>query len=382
MSSKETPRRAVIVAGEASGDAHGAKVALKLLEKDPDMEMFGMGGQNMRAAGVKLAVDSTNLAVIGFTAVLGKLPVYFKALKTLKKLLRQTKPSVVILIDFPDFNMLLAKYAKKLNIPVLYYVSPQIWAWRQGRVKKIVRYVSHMAVILPFEEQFYQSYNMPVTYVGHPLLDRKFPTVEDVLARTMPQNPVVGILPGSRNGEVGRLLDTMLKSAALIHKQNPQVRFLLSKAPWVAGDVFDGIVAQNGDVKVEVCDFALDVFKRADVLIAASGTVTLEAGLHGLPMCIIYKVSLVNYFLGRLLIKVKHIGLVNLVAGEGVMPELIQKQATPGDIAAEVLDIINNKERYGYIKTMLAKVKQTLAVEGGAAEKVADIAFKLMQQHK
>lgn len=368
----------VIIAGEASGDAHGAKVAKELQAQEPEIELYGMGSDHMHAAGVKLAVDCKDMAVIGFTAVLGKLPMYFKALAEVKKMLRLLQPDVVILIDFPDFNMLLAKYAKKLNIPVLYYVSPQIWAWRQGRVKKIVKYVSHMAVILPFEEQFYQKYNMPVTYVGHPLLDRAFPSAAETLARTMPAHPVVGILPGSRNGEIRRLLDTMLKSAAEIHQKAPEIKFLLSKAPSVNTELFDGIIAQNAGVEVEITTSVLELFERADVLIAASGTVTLEAGLHGLPMCIIYKVSFLNYILGRLLLKVKHIGLVNLVAGGSVMPELIQEEASPQKIAAEVLDIINNTERYNYIKQSLATLKQTLG-QGGAAQKVAAIAFKLMR---
>lgn len=379
MSSSNKPRRVVIIAGEASGDAHGAKVAKELLAKEPNLELYGMGSDHMHEAGVKLAVDCKDMAVIGFTAVLGKLPVYFKALKAAKKMLRLLKPDLVILIDFPDFNMLLAKYAKKLNIPVLYYVSPQIWAWRQGRVKKIVRYVSHMAVILPFEEQFYQKYHMPVTYVGHPLLDRAFPSVEETLARTMPAHPVVGILPGSRNGEIKRLLDIMLQSAAEIHKQDPEIKFLLSKAPSVNSDFFDDIVKQNCNVEVEIATSILDIFKRADILIAASGTVTLEAGLHGLPMCIIYKVSLLNYILGRLLLKVKCIGLINLVAGEAVMPELIQKEAEPPEIAAQIMDIVNRPERYEYIKNMLAKVKRILGQGGGTAQKVTQIAFKIMK---
>lgn len=379
MSSSEKARRVVIIAGEASGDAHGAKVARELRAQEPDIELYGMGSEHMHEAGVKLAVDCKDMAVIGVTAVLAKLPVYFKALNDAKKMLRLLKPDLVILIDFPDFNMLLAKYAKKLNIPVLYYVSPQIWAWRQGRVKKIVKYVSHMAVILPFEEQFYRKYNMPVTYVGHPLLDRAFPTVEEALAKTMPMHPVVGILPGSRNGEIRRLLDTMLKSAVEIHKQDPEIKFLLSKAPSVNVELFDGIVAQNPGIEMEITTSVLDLFKRADILIAASGTVTLEAGLHGLPMCIIYKVSLLNYILGRLLLKIKCIGLVNLVAGEAVMPELIQDDAEPKKIAATVMDIITNAERYNYIKQMLAKVKQILGQGGGAAQKVAQIAFKLMK---
>lgn len=378
-SSSEKARRVVIIAGEASGDAHGAKVARELKAREPGIELYGMGSEHMHEAGVKLAVDCKDMAVIGVTAVLAKLPVYFKALNDAKKMLRLLKPDLVILIDFPDFNMLLAKYAKKLNIPVLYYVSPQIWAWRQGRVKKIVKYVSHMAVILPFEEQFYRKYNMPVTYVGHPLLDRAFPAVEEALAKTMPEHPVVGILPGSRNGEIRRLLDTMLKSAAEIHKQDPAIKFLLSKAPSVNAELFDGIVVQNAGVEMEIVTSVLDLFKRADILIAASGTVTLEAGLHGLPMCIIYKVSLLNYILGRLLLKIKCIGLVNLVAGEAVMPELIQDDAEPKKIAATVMDIITNAERYSYIKQMLAKVKQILGQGGGAAQKVAQIAFKLMK---
>lgn len=379
MSSNNTPRKVVIIAGEASGDAHGAKVAQELKAREPEIELYGMGSEHMHAAGVKLAVDCKDMAVIGVTAVIGKLPVYYRALNDAKKMLRLLKPNLLILIDFPDFNMLLARYAKKLGIPVLYYVSPQIWAWRQGRVKKIVKYVSHMAVILPFEEQFYRKYNMPVTYVGHPLLDRAFPSIEETLAKTMPQNPVVGILPGSRNGEIRRLLDVMLKSAAEIHKQKPGVKFLLSKAPSVNNDLFDEIVAQNNGVEFEVVPSILEIFMRADLLIAASGTVTLEAGLHGLPMCIIYKVSLLNYCLGRLLLKIKNIGLVNLVAGEAVMPELIQDDANPEKIAAEVVDIIDNGERYLWMKNMLAKVKRTLGQGGGAAQKVAAIAFKLMQ---
>lgn len=371
------PHRVVIVAGEASGDAHGAKVAAELRIREPEIELYGMGSDHMHAAGVKLAVDCKDLAVIGITAVLGKLPQYFKALQDAKKMLRLIQPDLLILIDFPDFNMLLARYAKKLNIPVLYYISPQIWAWRRWRVKKIVRYVKHMAVILPFEEQFYQSYQMPVTYVGHPLMEREFPTSEQIRAKVLPEHSAVGILPGSRNGEIRRLLDTMLKSAAEIHKQRPDLTFLLSKASSVDSALFDEIVRQNANVKLEIVTSVRDLFDRADVLIAASGTVTLEAGLHGLPMCIIYKVSRLNYLVGRAMLKIKWIGLVNLVANEGIMPELIQDEAQPAKIAAEILDILRNKARYEHIETTLIKIKQTLG-QGGASAKVADIAFNIM----
>jgi lipid-A-disaccharide synthase len=373
------PKCIMIIAGEASGDRHAAKLAQALKSRAPETFLFGVGGSAMHRAGVRRIVDAESLSVVGITEVIAKLPTIYRAMGTVKKALKSMKPELLILIDFPDFNFHAAAAAKKLDIPVLYYISPQIWAWRQNRVKKIKRLVDHMAVILPFEATFYHKHHVPVTFVGHPLLDSIEPSPDNSVSATTANNPVFGLLPGSREKEVATLLPVMLEAAKLIRQAFPSAKFLISCSESIRPDVVTGIVNRCGaglDAEI-IPGPAAQVFKRSRLLVAASGTVTLEAALYGVPMVIIYKVSPLSYWLGKRLIKVKHIGIVNLIVQKRLLPELIQENASPQTIAETITDLINDPQRFARIQTELSGVKDLLGGMG-ASGRVAEIALNLI----
>ena len=371
----------MIIAGEASGDMHGAKLAASLKSRFGNVFLFGVGSEAMHAAGVRLIVDAKELAVVGITEVVSKLSTIYRALGAVKKALRKLRPDLLILIDFPDFNFRVAAMAKQLNIPVLYYISPQIWAWRQSRVHTIKRLVDHMAVILPFEAAFYRKHRVPVTFVGHPLLDRIPPAPKNALEGPAPGEPVIGLLPGSREKEVATLLPAMLGAARLMKRQMPSARFLVSCARSVETDLLESIVGQYaGSVEIQIVKGKVaTVFEQSRLLIAASGTVTLEAALHQLPTIIVYKVSPLSYWLGKRLIKVDYIGIANLIAQKELLPELIQENATPTIIAETAYGLLNDPERFNRIKAELAGIRDLLG-GAGASDRVAAIAMNLIKR--
>jgi len=369
----------MIIAGEASGDLHGAKLAQSIKRRAADTYIFGVGGNAMQREGVRLIVDSNTLSVMGITEVIAKLASIYRALATVKKALSTHKPDLLILIDFPDFNFLVAGVAKRLNIPVLYYISPQIWAWRQSRVKKIKRLVDHMAVILPFEASFYRKHHVPVTFVGHPLLDRIHLGSKCQPTAPQPKEPVVGLLPGSREREVSTLLPAMLEAAKIIQRDIPAARFVVSCAESMDGNLVTGIVDPfTSTLDVEIIKGSVaQVFALCQLLVAASGTVTLEAALYGIPTVIVYKVSPISYWLGRRLIKVKHIGIANLIAQKELQPELIQDDASPQRIAKTVTTMMSEPERLMQIREKLLGVRDLLG-GAGASDRVAKIAWELI----
>jgi len=369
----------MIIAGEASGDLHGAKLAQSIKNRNRNTLLFGIGGTAMKKEGVRILVDSRTLSVVGITEVLSKLTTIYRAMTTVKKALSRLKPDLLILIDFPDFNFHVAAAAKRLGIPVLYYISPQIWAWRQNRVHKIKRLVDHMAVILPFEAAFYRRHHVPVTFVGHPLLDRIVPMVSSPSSTTQTNKPIIGLLPGSREKEVSTLLPVMLEAANIIMRQLPAVRFLISCSESIEDDLVKDLVGQHASrLDIEIIKGSVnDVFRQSRMLMAASGTVTLEAALYGIPMVIVYKVSPLSYWLGKRLIKVKHIGIVNLIAQKELLPELIQDNASPQTIAETVTAMINDQERLKQIKKELVGIRDHLG-GAGASDRVARIALSLI----
>jgi lipid-A-disaccharide synthase len=370
----------MIIAGEASGDLHGAHLVKALKALDQDIFFCGIGGRALEAAGVRIIVDAATLSVVGITEVFSKGRSIWQGLSKAKQLLRSLKPDLLILIDFPDFNLNVAAKAKKLSIPVLYYISPQLWAWRAGRVKKIKRLVDHMAVILPFELDFYEELGVPATYVGHPLLDAEIPREESAGDGDSPkQETVIGLLPGSREKEVIRNLPVMLSAAETIQRELGRVRFVISQAPPVKPDLLDAILAEyGGNIDYRVAqDQVGNVFKACRLVIAVSGTVTLEAAIWGTPTVIIYKLSPISYWLGRALVRVDHIGLVNLIAGRRVVPELIQHEANPASLSQTVLELLRNEERLENIKAGLADVR-TILGKAGASKRVAEIAHSLL----
>ncbi len=369
----------MIIAGEASGDMHGAKLAHAIKTRSRNVSLFGIGGNAMQAEGVRLVVDANTISVVGITEVLAKLPTIYRAMATVRKNLNHRKPDLLILIDFPDFNVRVAAIAKKLGIPVLYYISPQIWAWRQSRVKKIKRLVDHMAVILPFEATFYRKHRVPVSFVGHPLLDRILPVSDHQPPGTNSKGPVIGLVPGSREKEVSTLLPVMLDAAKIIKKSLPTASFVVSCAQSINEKDVQRIISQYAStLDIETIKGSVDrVFKQSQLLVAASGTVTLEAALHGIPTIIIYKVSPLSYWLGKRLIKVKHIGIVNLIAQKELLPELVQDDASPQAIARTATAMINDPQRLRQMKKELVGIRDLLG-GAGASDRVARIALNLI----
>ena len=370
-----------IIAGEASGDQHGAKLVKAMQKKYPALFFCGIGGTALKQSGVRILMDASELTVVGITEVFSKIPGILKGINKVKKLLRSLKPDLLILIDFPDFNLLIAGAAKKLGIPVLYYVSPQIWAWRQGRVKRIRRLVDHMAVILPFEEHFYREHDVPVTFVGHPLLDAHLPSTEKQLTNPVRGKPFIGLLPGSRDKEIARHLPVMLDAAEILNKRLGLAKFLMSHARSVEKKQIESIIRERcRQTEVEIVSGGVEsLFKRCDVIVASSGTVTLEAAIHGCPMVIIYKVSRISYWLGRALVQVPYIGLVNLVADKQVVPELIQDDASADNIVSAVENMINDREGLTLLKEQLLSLRNKLG-GAGASEKVAGIALGMLER--
>lgn len=381
MAQPRRRRRVMIIAGEASGDLHGAKLVRALQARDDDLAFAGIGGQAMAGAGVEIAVDAAELAVVGITEALFKAPTLLKGLATAKRLLAEAAPDLLILIDFPDFNLRVAAAARKRGIPVLYYISPQIWAWRPGRVRKIGARVDHVAVILPFEADFYRRHDIPVTFVGHPLLDGAAPAA----APPVPSDDrpaTIGLLPGSREREVVRHLPVMLSAAALLRQTlDPAPQFVVSAASSVAREIVTRSVAEHpAAVPCRIVDGGVEqVFQMSRLVVAASGTVTLEAAIAGTPMVIIYKVSPLSYWLGRLLVRVPHIGLVNLIADREVVPELVQGDASPEKIAAAVRTQWEDPAHLARLRRELAETRRRLG-GAGASQRVAAIALAMLQE--
>ncbi len=369
----------MIIAGETSGDLHGSKLVSAMRKRNKGLFFCGIGGRALKEAGVKILMDASELAVVGIIEVFSKMPNILKGLSVAKKALNTLRPDLLILIDFPDFNLHLASFAKKLGTPVLYYISPQIWAWRSGRVRKIGKIVDHMAVILPFEEDFYRGHKIPVTFVGHPLLDTHASPQNKTLNRHAKDNPVIGFLPGSRDGEIARHLPTMINAARILHRKIDNVKFLISLAPEVKRTYIEGIIKKNKTAfPFElVADSSEKVFERSTLVVAASGTVTLEAAISGTPMVIIYKVSPISYWVGRAMIQVKHIGLVNLIAGRKIVPELLQKEASPTRISDTVFEMLSDPSGLERLQLELLNIKDLLGGPG-ASERVAGIALGMM----
>ena len=375
-------KKVMMVTGEASGDLHGAHLMEAVHRINPGNQFSGMGGEALKKAGMNLLYPNQSLSVVGITEVLLKLKAIRKTLHGLKQFLEREQPDLLILIDFPDFNLRLAKFAHRRGIPVLYYISPQVWAWRPGRVKLIARWVKKMVVFFPFEVPIYKAAGVDVECVGHPLLDVVKPSrSKEETAKQLgldPAKPIVGLLPGSRSQELERLLPVLLDTARLLHQENPDLQFVIPLAPGLTKESVARWM-NNAWVRVTLAEGqTYDVMNLSDLLIMASGTATLEAALLGKPMVIIYKVSPLSYWVGRALVRVKHIGLVNLVAGKGIAPELIQKDASPEKIAQEALRILNDPNVLQGMTEAMIQVRQNLG-EPGAVERAACIVTSMLE---
>jgi len=372
----------MIVAGEASGDLHGGNLVRAMLQIDPDLSFYGVGGKRMQAAGVELLADAADMAVVGLTEVAFKLGMILRVMRRLKVSLLEEKPDLVILIDYPDFNLPVARAARKRGIKVLYYISPQVWAWRKGRIETIRKTVDRMVVILPFEEKFYRDAGVDVTFVGHPLLDevrKKYPRSEALKRFGLREEEItVAILPGSRRSEVAVLLPEMLRACRILMEKISPLQFILPIAGTLDPAFVRDILGQF-PVRVNVIrDEIYDVIAVSDAAMVASGTATLETALLETPMVVVYKVSGVSYAIGRRFIRVNHISLVNLIAGCAVVPELIQAEANPERIAAEVREIVARRGKAQEMKTALAEIRGKLGAPG-ASQRTARIACDMLQ---
>jgi len=365
---------------------HGAKLVAAMREQAPNLAVCGIGGPALTSCGMEILYDSSRLAVVGIIEVISHFRFIREAMRALEKRLREQPPDLLILIDYPDFNLILAKKAKLLGIPVFYYISPQVWAWRSGRVKTIKKLVDRLAVILPFEKEFYQKRGMKVEYVGHPLLD----TVRAARPRTeflaslgiAPESKVIGILPGSRRREIAAMLPTFLAAAKLIEEQMGKVFFLLPLAPTLSeADLLANGLAEAG-VEVRVIrENRYELMAACDAVMAASGTVSLELAILEVPMVISYKVSPLTYFLGRRLIKVQYASLVNLVAERKVVPELLQDAAVPEKIAAATVRLVANQAERTRMLAGLAEVREQLGGPG-ASVRAARLALSLAKDKR
>jgi len=376
-------KKILLVAGEVSGDLHGSHLVDAIHRIDPEVCFFGVGGEGLDRSGMKLLYSAHSLSVVGVTEVFIKLRSILKALRGLKKSLEQERPDLVILIDFPDFNFRLAKIAHRRGIPILYYISPQVWAWRPRRIRLIARWVKKMVVLFPFEVPLYEAAGVDVECVGHPLIDIVKPTFSKEVASQKfgldPKRRTVGLLPGSRIHEVERLLPPLLASAHLLQKEIPDLQFILPLAPGLPETILSSYI-ENISVPVKVVKgFNYDVMNLSDLLITASGTATLEGAILGKPMIIIYRVSFLSYWIGRALIQVDHIGLVNLVAGKEIAPELIQQDVHPQRIAEEALLILRDPILSRKMTDSMGEVCQKLG-EPGAAQRAARIVISLLRE--
>lgn len=369
-------KKIMIIAGEASGDLHGANLVKAIQARQGSISFFGVGGNALRGAGVTIRVDAEELAVVGLSEVFSKIGTILKALSLLKKDLKMQCPDLLILIDFPDFNLKLAAAAKKMNIPVMYYISPQVWAWRTGRVKKIRKLVNEMVVILPFEVNFYKEHHIPVTFVGHPLLDNIAPADFN---NTLDKEGIftIGLLPGSRREEVARLLPVMVQAAEIIAAESQNITFVVSVATSVDKNQVEAIT-RGCRASISIIQGNIhNVLQTAALVISASGTVTLEAALFGTPMIIIYKMSWLSHWLGAKLIRVKYIGLANLIAGKEVVPELIQEKASPENIAKLALILLRDKKARAEMQRQLHTIRKELGPPG-ASEMAAKVALRML----
>ena len=373
----------MIIAGEASGDRHGAKLVRAMRSKDNELFFCGIGGPAMQAAGVRIVADAARLSVVGITEVLAKSSFLLEGIRRAKNTINGLRPDLLILIDFPDFNLHVAASAKKIGIPVLYYISPQVWAWRPGRVKTIRKRVDHLAVILPFEADFFEQHQIPVTFVGHPLLDTQDPLfVREPVAAT-DSSRTIGLLPGSRDKEISRLLPVMLKAANTLTRQDEHLKFLVSVAPATDPATIRQMVELHaGDADVELVEESVDsIFRRSTLVVATSGTVTLEAALCGIPTVIVYKVSPMTYWLGKMLVRVNFMGLANLIAGREVVPELAQGRASAKNISKTAWQLLSDDDRRLAIQQDLLEVREALGGPG-ASKRAAQIALKMIEDNE
>lgn len=362
-----------VVAGEASGDLHAAAVVAELRARVGSLSLFGIGGSGLEAEGMRLIRHARDLAIVGLFNVVRHLPMFRAAFRELVVAIEAERPDAVLLVDYPDFNLRVAKACRRLGVPVVYYISPQVWAWRARRVRQIAERVDHMLVIFPFEKEFYERHGVHVTYVGHPVAEQLAAIPRQ--GREEPRHPArIALMPGSRRMEVGSLLAPMLDGLERLARERPvEARLLL--APTIDRSEVEPLLRRIAVPVQIVGEDRMETLASCDVAIASSGTATLEAAVLGVPAVVIYRLSPLTYFVGRRLVKLPHFSLVNIVAGREIVPELIQKEVEGTRIAAETRALLEPR-RYREVRIELDRVREALGGPGAArraAEKIATL---------
>ncbi|HTM25810.1 MAG TPA: lipid-A-disaccharide synthase [Vicinamibacterales bacterium] len=375
--------RVMISCGEPSGDLYAGALAAEILKLEPGAAITGFGGERLRAAGASLVRDFGGVSVTGLTEALRVIPRSWQNYRALIHAAEAHRPDVFVPIDFPDFNFFVARALHKRGVPIVYYISPQLWAWRRGRLKTMRRVADRVLVIFPFEQAFYDEAGVPATFVGHPLLElAPRPMPRDAFLRGHgldPTRPVVAMLPGSRRNELRTILPDLVRTAGIIADRRPDAQFLIARAPHLDDGLF-GPLAQwpaHAAAPVVVEGATDGVLASADVAVVASGTVTVQAALHGCPIVVVYRVAPLTYALGKPLLHVDTYAMVNLVAGRRVVPELIQDAFTPAAAAAEALRVLLDREYAARVRNDLADVRAKLGTAGAsrrAAEAVIEVA--------
>jgi lipid-A-disaccharide synthase len=373
-------RKAVIVTGEVSGDIYGGLLASEIKKLDPQAELSGVGAERMRAAGVKTFLDSDDLSVMGIWEAITRLRRLRKALNFVQDQIKKTGPDLLILIDYPGMNLRLATFAHRMGLKVMYYVSPQVWAWGKGRIRSIKNNVDKMVVILPFEEEIYRAEGVDVSYVGHPLIDIVKTEIDrgaylDSLGLGDARR-LVALLPGSRPQEIRHHTRPLVRTAMTLRDRMPSLEFVMVSMPSFEELVRREIESTGEDIRI-VSEHRYETLRYSDLAITCSGTATLEGALLGTPMIVIYKLALFSWALGKMIVKVPHISLANLVAGDRVVPEFLQNAVNPQTLAAEAEGILTDDARRRGIVSELNKVRSKLG-QGGASQKSARIAVSLM----
>lgn len=373
-------RHIFVVAGEASGDAHAARVIEAIQAREPTCFIEGVGGVRMQQAGVSLLHDHSELAVMGLVEVIKRYPAIKRIFNNVVQHLERQPPDLLVLVDYPGFNLKLAKKAHKMGIPVMYYISPKVWAWRAGRIKDIKRYVDHMAVLFPFEETLYQQHGVPVTCVGHPLVDAVKSDLNPSQAREkfgLPVNQrVIGLFPGSRRSEVDVLLPIMLAAAKRIQQRHFDFNLVLPLAPGLDPAVIEKHLQETSLPVYVVKDDFYDVIKSCDAIVAASGTVTLEIALLGVPHLIVYKVSPLSYRILSRLVKIPYVGLCNIVTGKNIVAELLQDDVSAVHLDQKLAALVSHPQSRQSATQIQQEVRDALG-PSGAAENTARLILEI-----
>ncbi len=378
----ELSEEVLIVAGEASADLHAARALEELARLRPGIRAFGVGGPRLRAAGLEALAPAEEISVMGIAEVLPRIPRILGILRALARAAAERQPKAALLVDLPDFNLRLAARLKKLGVPVVYYVSPTIWAWRQGRAKKIAKVVDRMLCILPFEESFYEGTGVSARFVGHPLAERPPPAPPERYREELglaPSRTTVALVPGSRLSELRRIFPAMLAAAERIRTARPDAQFVVPVAPTLARGLLEPFLAAHRTIEVKLVDGRTeDVVGASDAALVKSGTSTLEAALMLRPMVVVYKLSWLSYVVGRLLVRLAHFALVNILAGKRLVPELLQREASPERMASEVERLLGDGDARDEQLRGLREVRASLG-EPGAARRVAEEVARAMR---